>query len=487
MKNFNKLVFAAILCCASLFANAQGIGDNRPVSVPIPTRAVDSVAFIYGHYGTVDQFFHTQGKPFTEETIDGKKVLYFEEWDWLEIYFGEQTEQDGRTDYFPETMTFVDASGMTHIHFDIWQPYWGTSDLTTLRPYFRTVPWAEAAYQPNGGLITNIAQGDDGWMSIDASLFDFSAKAIFEKVGGFTLGNLFNGDKLAIGNIYFYNDGSSPGVGKTEQAQPETAPVTPSYPAGDVVSLYSNAYTSANPATHLNNSAATWEEKQIAGNDVVCLKNFAAASLTFDCWSEATPVVATGMKYLHFDIWTSEDCKGITVWAKTGGTWSDAGANILKGGAETLLTGQAWHSINIPITVFTEGNLEYNPIELPNGLWGGGFDPSNVASVQFGNGPGIDVYIDNVLFFKGEPSAITNIATEGINVFFNPATDFINITSGQKIANVNVSNLFGQTVKNVAVNKADTQINFSAEASGIYLVTLQLADGNRLTKKILKK
>lgn len=72
-----------------------------------------------------------------------------------------------------------------------------------------------------------------------------------------------------------------------------------------------------------------------------------------------------------------------------------------------------------------------------------------------------------------------------INVFPNPAKDYITITSASPITNIRITNYVGQEVFNNRINKSTIQkINTGNFKPGIYLIEVA-TDGKVLTKKII--
>ena len=99
---------------------------------------------------------------------------------------------------------------------------------------------------------------------------------------------------------------------------------------------------------------------------------------------------------------------------------------------------------------------------------------------------GTGFYIDNI---KIETDASTeNFAKLGLNVFPNPVSDVMNITSPEaNIQAVTITDLNGRTVKSINFNNvAETTVDASDLASGVYLMNIT-ANGTVATHKIVKK
>lgn len=91
-------------------------------------------------------------------------------------------------------------------------------------------------------------------------------------------------------------------------------------------------------------------------------------------------------------------------------------------------------------------------------------------------------------FYSG---AIENIGADsplaGLQVWPNPAVDFVNVQAGAPIADITVVSLSGAKVLSAAPGEADTTIGVSSLAPGVYLMRVATADGEAVTVKLIKK
>jgi hypothetical protein len=151
----------------------------------------------------------------------------------------------------------------------------------------------------------------------------------------------------------------------TPNPSPATAAPTPSVPAGNVISLFSNAYTSVPVDTW----SASWDladvaDVQVAGNATKKYTNLTYAGIEF---TGAHVIDASSMTAFHLDVWAAN---GTTFKVKL----VDFGANGVYGGGDdkehelTLNSGTtpafgtgSWSSLEIPLTSFvnltTRGHL----------------------------------------------------------------------------------------------------------------------------------
>ena len=92
-----------------------------------------------------------------------------------------------------------------------------------------------------------------------------------------------------------------------------------------------------------------------------------------------------------------------------------------------------------------------------------------------------EILLDNVQFFEGTNSTKEN-NIEGLNIFPNPATELLNITSNS-LAEKNVQ-LFDLTGKKVLDVTTVSQINVSSLNAGIYVAKIN-ENGKTATRKVI--
>ena len=70
------------------------------------------------------------------------------------------------------------------------------------------------------------------------------------------------------------------------------------------------------------------------------------------------------------------------------------------------------------------------------------------------------------------PTDIEEHCTQNINIYPNPATDIINITSEETISEIEIVNVMGQVVKRIEVNADNAVCNVEDLANGVYVVRI---------------
>ncbi|RMH69388.1 MAG: hypothetical protein D6675_12770 [Gemmatimonadetes bacterium] len=172
--------------------------------------------------------------------------------------------------------------------------------------------------------------------------------------------------------------------------RPTTPAPTPTRDAGDVISLFSNAYSNV-PVDRWNTywqySTAELEEIQIAGDDVLKYTNLNFVGIEF----ASQPLNVSDMTHFHLDIWTPNSTAPPAVFKVM---LVDFGTDGVYGGGDDSshevsftsppLATEAWVSLDIPMSDFT-------------GLTG----RQHLAQLVL-SGDLPTVYVDNVYFYAGD-------------------------------------------------------------------------------------
>ena len=203
-------------------------------------------------------------------------------------------------------------------------------------------------------------------------------------------------------------------------SQPTTNAPTPTKAPADVVSIYGETYTSI--ATNFNPNWGqsgfccvnpTYNPTGVTGTG----QNLALAYPTFNYQgTELTQTNAANMEFLHVDVWTSANPATSTLQVSP--------INNGTGPTEVLVTipftSGTWTSIDIPKSAFT------------------GMTWNSVFQLKFAaNGAGstvpVDIYLDNIYFWKnpvaaGSNADLSDLKVDGTTVAgFGPATLVYNV------------------------------------------------------------
>jgi len=246
----------------------------------------------------------------------------------------------------------------------------------------------------------NLPTGIDQKVGLTASYFTFTssnqAVATVDAYGkvkvvgtGSAVVTARVGDVIAKGSLIINSIGQA--------VKPAEAAPTPSLPAANVISLFSNAYTNV-PVdtwnTHWLYSTAENQDVKIAGNDVIRYRNLNFVGIEFT----SQLIDASDMTNFHIDIWTPDATTG----KKFKVLLADFGADGVYGGNDDSnfevtinsppLASQKWVSLNIPMSSFTGLKSKSHLAQL----------------VLSGDLP--NLYIDNVYFNNSGPTTPTTAA-----------------------------------------------------------------------------
>lgn len=363
----------------SLTVTSTGEAILPETAAPTPTLPEEDVISIFSDAYTdepidyLNGYWTGDGSTTQSEVIeiDGDEVVRYTQLNFVGIQF---------------TAPTIDVSDMTHFHMDIWTP-----DPTALPAEFRVLlidVGPDGSFSGSDGsshtiTLTSPTLQTGQWVSLDIPLGDFFGLTTKENLAQIGLsGDLPN---VFVDNVYFYDDGQGGGGGG---AVPATAAPTPTEPAANVISIYSNAYNNE-PIDFINGfwqfSTTQSVEIQIQGDDVIRYSQLNFVGIEF----QNPTIDVSGMTHFHVDIWTPDPTAlpaEFNVLLRDFGpndTFDESGDDTqdeLTFTSPTLQT-ESWISLDIPLADFV-------------GLTG----RSNLAQIVF-SGDLPNVFVDNVYFY----------------------------------------------------------------------------------------
>ncbi|ULC58442.1 hypothetical protein MBM09_10970 [Flaviramulus sp. BrNp1-15] len=160
--------------------------------------------------------------------------------------------------------------------------------------------------------------------------------------------------------------------------QPIAASPTPFRPSSDVISIYSDAYTNPDPIDYYPNwgQTTTYTQIEVEGNNIIQYGDLTYQGIDFN----TVAIDASGMEFLHVDIWTADDNFDAKI------------SPISSGPNETAydleLVANQWTSFDIPISFFTDANPA--------------LDFSDIIQFKFDGVPSGEgsIFVDNLYFYK---------------------------------------------------------------------------------------
>ncbi|MFO7896905.1 MAG: T9SS type A sorting domain-containing protein [Candidatus Cloacimonadales bacterium] len=264
-------------------------------------------------------------------------------------------------------------------------------------------------------------------------------------------------------------------------AVPEIAAATPTWPAADVISLFSNAYENVEVDTW----SADWdqadlEDIQIAGNDTKLYTNLVYAGIEF---TSAT-IDASEMTHFHLDIWTPDNTADPAIFKVK---LVDFGADGAWGGEddveheltfdETTLASESWINLHIPLSDFT--NLTTR---------------GHLAQLIISGDPNT-VYIDNVYFLAEEsennpPHIIAEIADLSLDEDFATPVELELYDYFADIDGDELTFSFSQTTEDVVEISLDEALLTIASLPDIFgstSVTITADDGSTRSRESISQ
>lgn len=235
---------------------------------------------------------------------------------------------------------------------------------------------------------------------------------------------------------------------------------TPTRPAANVKSIYSNAYTSVAPNA---NFFPGWGQATVATEVQLATGNKALkySGLNYQGMQLETTVDASTMMYVHVDVYTENE---------TSLKISPISENPTKEFQVELtpIALNTWKGYDIPLTSFT------------------GVDKSKIFQFIFVGSGGKTVYIDNLYFHDGTTGVNNVYADKSIKLFPTTVSKNLNIKSEREMSQVVVRNLLGQDLISFNATGLEKSIDLSNLSSGNYLVSVKLESGLVSTYKIVK-
>ncbi|WP_299887190.1 T9SS type A sorting domain-containing protein [uncultured Lacinutrix sp.] len=248
---------------------------------------------------------------------------------------------------------------------------------------------------------------------------------------------------------------------------PTTNAAAPTNDAADVISIYGSTYS--NGVTNYDPNWGQSGHMQVnsaydpgTGALILAYPNFNYQG------TELAAVDASGMEYLHVDIWTAADPMATDIQVSP--------INNGTGTVETLVSiayaSGTWTSVDLPIGDFT------------------GMTWDSIFQMKFAaNGAGstvpVDIYLDNVYFWKSSTLGTEEFSVDTFNVFPNPTGSNWTIKSNNTIINtIEIFDTLGKKVLSIKPNVDKVDVDASNLNSGLYFARIATNKGINTIKLV---
>ena len=345
------------------YENIAVVGDPAPATAaPTPTRAVANVISLFS------------GSPYTD-LMGTNWNPYHGTTGYSEVPIATNTTQKyTNLDYsVSEAASNIDLTAYSGFHVDFWS-------ATAVNFKVKLVDFgADGAYgggDDKEGEVDKGTQAAGSWVSLDILLSDFAAagfttKAHFRQL---VISTSSASPIVYLDNLYFYK----PTV--VLPTEPMTAAPTPTRPAANVISLFSDAsgYTNVAGTDFFPN----WGQSTVVA-DVMVASNPTKkyTTMNYQGIQFATFVNASAMTNLHFDLWTP-NCTAFEV------SLINTSPGTVEQAVTVTPTLSGWNSFDIPLSSYTTVNKTI-------------IGQIKLVATPFGSST---VYLDNIYFWK--PAAI---------------------------------------------------------------------------------
>lgn len=166
----------------------------------------------------------------------------------------------------------------------------------------------------------------------------------------------------------------------------------------------------------------------------------------------------------------------------SGKLYADSDVNFKDLGS--WIPGQ-WYNLRIEIDHVDDKNVKYylNNQLVHTSPLGSKVMRANDLNFEFDN-DGSGFIVDNIIIRDMDQMAVSDVSRSQVSIYPNPASEFLNIRTDDKIKSVRIYSATGNLVK--TENGHLSILNIASLPKGNYMVTIETDKGSE-TKKIIKK
>lgn len=257
---------------------------------------------------------------------------------------------------------------------------------------------------------------------------------------------------------------------------PAAAPTTPpNRAAADVISVYSNAYTTAPTDGFQTFGGAVVSEIDYSGNTIQAVTTPDNGSgLQYQYFGVSPQFLDLSlMSNMHIDFYFEGTITDVDTVILVIAQYSD-GTNIQKTFNLNTLAAGTWHEMDF---AFADFNLNATNAR----------DEIQQVIVQVAGPNGSQVgplYFDNLYFHNNQVLSTESFETTEFRAYPNPTSGNWNISGKSIITSVAVYDILGKQVINIVPNTNEAAIDASSLNSGIYFARIDGVNGSKTIKLI---
>ncbi len=253
-------------------------------------------------------------------------------------------------------------------------------------------------------------------------------------------------------------------------ASPPAAPATtPTRDSGDVLSIYSGAYTAAPTDGVPLFGGATSSEISISSNSTIELV-FPNPGGGFQYQYFSNPALdLTNYTLMHIDFYVSGTpsvgSEFQVILQNFGGVGGAFEHNIIQAFDVNSLATDTWHEMDVSFGDFSSG---------------GALSRNAIKQIQIvGAGPVFSpVYIDNIYFYDDPTAGVDDFGKNTFKVFPNPTQDSWTVkTQSASISSIRVFDVLGKNVLSLSPNRNEATIDGTSLNKGLYFAQIETASG----------
>ncbi len=266
-----------------------------------------------------------------------------------------------------------------------------------------------------------------------------------------------------IDNVFFNSE-------EIVVSEPMVAAPMPTPAQDDVISLFSDVYTSqAVENWQTDWSTGSVEDVLIAGN---ATKKYAGMGYVGTDIGIDNQIDASGMTHFNMDVW-SHNFTTFTI-------------KVVDFGANGMYDGPDSDDSEGVYTVTAPAQSEWVSLHVPLADLVGLLGIGHISQLVFVSENGAGIYVDNIYFSTDGVTAVIGFTASKPALYPNPAADVLTIKTATAIENIAVYTMLGKLVLQGQPDTEEARLNVSGLEAGTYIVQVTV-NGVVSSNKFIRK